>query len=112
MDTTSEIRPEVSPDLPHICREKRKHEINTQNLPMKKREIDFSTINLQAEILSQHIPFVGTLTQIHKKIISDQKCIDLDIINQVHTVLAKQFSDIKGFQNTTCTPQCNTIEQK
>jgi hypothetical protein len=35
LDTTFEVRPEVSPDLPHICREKRKHEINTQNLPMK-----------------------------------------------------------------------------
>ena len=56
LDTTSEVRPEVSPDLPHICREKRKHEINTQNLPMKKRKIDFSTRNVQAEILSQHIP--------------------------------------------------------
>jgi hypothetical protein len=74
----------VCPDLPHICREKRKHEINTQNLPMKKRKIDFSTRNLQAEILSQHTPWVGTLTKVHKKIISDKKCIDLDIINQVH----------------------------
>jgi hypothetical protein len=34
LDTTSEVRPEVSPDLPHIYREKSKHEINTQNLPM------------------------------------------------------------------------------
>jgi hypothetical protein len=86
LDTTSEVSPEVSPDLPHICREKRKHEINTQNLPMKKRKIYFSTRNLQAEILSQHTPWVGTLTQVHKKIISDKKCIDSDIINQVHTV--------------------------
>jgi hypothetical protein len=86
LDTTSEVSPEVSPDLPHICREKRKHEINTQNLPMKKREIDFSTRNLQAEILSQHTPWVGTLTQVHKNIMSDKKCIDSDIINQVHTV--------------------------
>jgi hypothetical protein len=73
LDTTSEVSPEVSPDLPHICREKRKHEINTQNLPMKKREINFSTRNLQAEILSQHTPWVGTLTQVHKNIISDKK---------------------------------------
>jgi hypothetical protein len=47
---------------------------------MKKREIDFSTRNLQAEILSQHTPWVGTLTQVHKKIITDQKCIESDII--------------------------------
>jgi hypothetical protein len=104
LDTTSEVRPEVSPDLPHISREKRKHEINTQNLPMKKRKIDFSTRNLQAEILSQHTPWVGTLTQVHKKIISDKKCIDSDIINQVHSV--------KGFQNTTFAPQFKTVEQK
>jgi hypothetical protein len=30
LGTTSEVRPEVSPDLPHNCREKRKHEINTE----------------------------------------------------------------------------------
>ena len=79
---------------------------------MKKRKIDFSTRNLKADILSQNTPWDGTLTQVHKKIISDQKCIDSDIINQVHTVLARQFSDIKGFQNTTFAPQCNTIEHK
>ena len=71
---------------------------------MKKRKIYFSTRNLQAEILSQHTPWVGTLTQAHKKIISDKKCIDSDIINQVHSV--------KGFQNTTFTPQFKTVEQK
>jgi len=79
---------------------------------MKKRKIDFSTRNLQAEILSQHTPWEGTLTQVHKQITSDQKCIDSDIINEVHTVLARQFSHIKDFQNTAFAPQCNTIEQK
>jgi hypothetical protein len=59
---------------------------------------------LQAEILSQHTPWVGTLTQVHKKIISDKKCIDSDIINQVHSV--------KGFQNTSFAPQFKTVEQK
>jgi hypothetical protein len=44
--------------------------------------------------------------------IADQKCIDSDIINEVHTVLARQFSDIKGFQNKTFAPQFNTVEQK
>jgi hypothetical protein len=79
---------------------------------MKKWKIDFSTRNVQAEILSQHTPWVGTLTQAHKKIITDQKCIELDIINHVHTVLARQFSDIKGFQNTAFAPQFNTVEQE
>jgi hypothetical protein len=79
---------------------------------MKKRKIDFSTRNLQAEILSQHTPWVGTLTQAHKKIITDQKCIESDIINHVHTVLARQFSDIKGFQNTAFAPQFNIVEQE
>ena len=79
---------------------------------MKKWKIDFSTRNVQAEILSQHIPWVGTLTQVHKKIITDQKCIESDIINHVHTVLDRQFSDIKGFQNTAFAPQFNTVEQQ
>jgi hypothetical protein len=50
---------------------------------MKKWKIDFSTRNVQAEILSQHTSWTGTLTQAHKKIITDQKCIESDIINHV-----------------------------
>ena len=75
---------------------------------MKKRKIDFSTRNVHAKILSQHTPWVGTLTQAHKKIATDQNCIESDIINHVHTVL----SDIRGFQNTAFVPQYNSAEQK
>ena len=39
-----------------------------------------------------------------QKNISDKKCIDSDIINQVHNV--------KGFQNTTFAPRFKTVEQK
>jgi hypothetical protein len=34
------------------------------------------------------------------------------VLSWWNVVLARQFSDIKGFQNTTFAPQCNTIEHK
>ena len=59
---------------------------------------------MPSEQMTQPLPWVGTLSQSHKKIIMDNKELCSDIIYFAQSILKKQFPDINGFQDTTLAP--------
>ena len=92
---------EVSPDLLHAFPEKRTSITDSElNLPMKKKKLYLNTKHIQADILTQYTPWIGMLRQTDKQIITDQKCLITDIMNNVNSIIAKQFPQISGFQHT------------
>ncbi|VDI33695.1 Hypothetical predicted protein [Mytilus galloprovincialis] len=107
LETVSEEEIDTCPISP----DKKKDNIITldDTPPGKKRKLDFPSPPISIEIEQEKKqPWIGTLTQVDKKTISDSKCLTSDIVNYAQNILSKQFPLIQGFQNTCYAPVfCN-----
>ncbi|VDH90725.1 Hypothetical predicted protein [Mytilus galloprovincialis] len=107
LETVSEEEIDTCPISPD---EKKDNIITLDDTPPgKKRKLDFPSPPISIEIEQEKKqPWIGTLTQVDKKTISDSKCLTSDIVNYAQNILSKQFPLIQGFQNTCYAPVfCN-----
>ena len=80
-----------------------------QTLPAKKRKINFESPSLTSP---PSAAWVGSLTTLHKRKISNNEALCSDVMNAVQAVLKQQFSHMNGLHNTERAPVWDEKEKR